>query len=175
MNGWLEAGSWAGPVFFEAPVADGFGEGGLEYAQFGADVRHGGSGIQHRLNFGEELIGKLGAFAARLGGEKRGRSLAAQFGAHALDGGQRHAESADDLRLGGAAVDAKLAGEHAKGGEIIHGMGEDGQMAVEIDDGVPATLEGEIRRDGGAVVREDGKWLLRHRREAWQDREENPE
>jgi hypothetical protein len=54
-------------------------------------------------------------------------------------------------------------------------MGEDGQMAVEIDDGVPATLEGEIRRDGGAVVREDGKWLLRHRREAWQDREENPE
>ena len=72
--------------FFKASVTNSFVEGGLEYAQFGADARYGNSDIQHRLGFYETLIGKFGALAAGILDEKTGHSLVAKFSTHALDG-----------------------------------------------------------------------------------------
>jgi hypothetical protein len=46
--------------------------------------------------------------------------------------------------------------------DIIDGMGEDGEMTVEIEDVAVALLEGQFGSDGGAAERKDGKLNLRH-------------
>ena len=55
-------------------------------------------------------------------------TLIAELRTHALDGDERHAEGTGELRLGGTAVVMKLADEHAKRGDVIHGAVRNGRI-----------------------------------------------
>ena len=78
-----------------------------------------------------------------LGGTKNAAAPPARPVHGALHGDLGHAEGAADVALGGAAVDDQLTGEEAEGGEVGLGVGEDGQVAVEVGDLAVAALEGQ--------------------------------
>lgn len=53
-----------------------------------------------------------------------------------FDTDRAHPEGPADLRLCGAAVDVKLAGDHAKGPLVIDAMAEYRQVTVKVSEGV---------------------------------------
>lgn len=62
----------------------------------------------------------------------------------------------------GIAVDAELACEETKRGEVVFGVGEDGEMTVEIEDGVVPEFERELLGNERGAGWENGKLDLRH-------------
>ena len=96
-----------------------------------------------------------------MGGHKERRGSARAIAVHrALDGDLGHAKGAADLALAGAAVDHQLAGEQAVGGQVVLGVGEDGQVAVEVGDLPLATLEGQRLIQMRGASREQGQLHL---------------
>jgi len=105
------------------------------------------------------------AFAVKDEGEARevgGGSFEAEFFASPLHGDDRHAEGLGDLALRRAAVGDELAGEKAERGDVLDGMGEDREVAIEVIYLAVALLESEFASEGGAADGKDGKLDLRH-------------
>src|SRR6266536_5909058 len=79
-----------------------------------------------------------------------------------LNGRQRHPKGLNDLSLGGGSIDNELGGEKPKAAQIVNGMREHGQMPIEINHLVVATLKSKFRRNGGGPGRKYGQLKLWH-------------
>lgn len=129
-----------------------------------ADLRHALALIQQPLHFDQPLGRQPRAFPA---GRRHEESLGAARpigSAVAFDGGERHAEGFGDLPLRGRAVDDELGGEEAETGQVVGAMGEDGQVAVEINDLIVPARERQLSRDGGRADGKQRQLDLRHGR-----------
>ena len=73
-----------------------------------------------------------------------------------LDADRRHPKGADDIALLDMAGDAKLAGDHAKGGDVALGMAKHGHDAIEIGYLAVLVLEGQLVRDVRDPIGENG-------------------
>src|SRR5215472_2209449 len=73
-----------------------------------------------------------------------------------LDTDRRHPKGADDVPLLDMAGDAELAGDHAKGGDVSLGLAEHRHVAVEIGDLAVLPPEGQLVRDVGDPIGENG-------------------
>src|SRR5437867_13432445 len=81
-----------------------------------------------------------------------------------LNGRQRHAKGLNDLSLGGGAIDDEFGGEKPKAGQVGDGMREHGQMPVEINHLVVATLKSKFGCNGGGPGRKYWQLKLWHGR-----------
>jgi len=80
----------------------------------------------------------------------------------ALHRAARHPEGAGDLDLRRGAVDDELRGEKPEARQIVGGVGEDRQVAVEINRLPVAALAGQRAVDRGLIGREHGQLHLGH-------------
>ena len=110
----------------------------------------------------EKLRGEFDALASRSRSEESCGTFFTAFFTRAPDGEYRNAEGRGDLSLRGIAVGDELARKETKRGEVGFGVGEDGKMTVEIEDGLVAEFERELLGNERGAGRENGELDLRH-------------
>jgi hypothetical protein len=159
---WCFRGGHRKGLFFKASVSDGFVEGVLENTEERRDGGHAETVIEQGLDAKEKLWGEFGALARRSRSEESGGAFVAEFFARAPDCYDRNTEGGGYLSLRGIAVGDELACKETKRGEVVFGVGEDGEMTVEIEDGVVAEFERELLGNERGAGGENGELDLRH-------------
>lgn len=109
-----------------------------------ADLGHRLAQVQSGLYLRQHLRREF-ATGSRFGRHKeRGGPAGPILVRRARHGHFGHPKSAANVPLGGAAIDHPLAGKEPEGRPIGLGVGEDGQMAVEVSHLAVVTLERQI-------------------------------
>ena len=80
----------------------------------------------------------------------------------ALDADRGDPESPDDVALLRMPVGAKLARDHAKGGDVVLGMDKHRNLAVEVGDLAVSPFKRQFVGDGGDAGRKHRQMKLRH-------------
>ena len=146
-------------------MPDGLVERGGQHAGGPADLRHGLPGVEQGLHLDEPLRGEPGADPGFGRHEERSRAAGAIAIHRPLHRDLGHAESAANVARRGAAVDDELAGEKAESGEVGGGVGEDGQVAVEVRDLAVARRDGQGLVELGGAGGKERQLDVRHDRE----------
>ena len=133
-----------------------------QYVSFPSDRRHIVALIEERLRLRQHLRSELAAAAGRGRSEKCLAAVGVIARERPLHGDLRHSEGALNLTGARAAVDHELAGEQPKTRQIVFGVGEDGQLPVEVGHLAVAAGEGELVVEPGATGWEQGQLRLRH-------------
>jgi hypothetical protein len=129
-------------------------------------LRHGRARIEQRLRLRLRLPSHRESMplARHRRHEEARRTELAELFASPLHRDEGHRKSPRHLRLRGQAIGNELTGKEPERNEVIDGMREHRQMAIEVKDHPIALLESEFGSDGTTARREEGKLNLGHQK-----------